>query len=313
MMSAGGAVRAAGASGAGPAPHWAGDPPRPTPLYDWRRWWSVALVGFALIAVATCETSAQSTKPRVPPGRDPGGVAIAYIGPGLDYTWAEIAPRLARDGEGEIIGWDFLDNDRRPYDRCDYHDGLWHGDCATLRGWQIVKEPGAARLVVVRASADKPQTLVQAFGLVAQSPARIVLLSPTAPSQPAALDPVFLREASQRLPALLFVVGTTPGIGLAASAPRPDNVIVVAATDGAVTDGGADLGVQVGHLTAQRNEIAAARVAALAARLLRVEPQLDAVGLKRRILALAEPAPPAMRVSTRHGWIAEPERHFLPR
>ncbi len=34
---------------------------------------------------------------------------------GLDYTRPEIAKLLARDGEGELIGWDFVDNDNRPF------------------------------------------------------------------------------------------------------------------------------------------------------------------------------------------------------
>ena len=56
-----------------------------------------------------------ATDPKVPPGQDPGGTAIALIGGGLDYTSDKITPRVARDGEGELIGWDLIDNDRTPY------------------------------------------------------------------------------------------------------------------------------------------------------------------------------------------------------
>src|SRR2546423_15285496 len=59
---------------------------------------------------------AQGKKPPLPPGRDPGGVAIALITTGIDYTVLEVGQRLARDGEGELIGWDLGDQDRKPVD-----------------------------------------------------------------------------------------------------------------------------------------------------------------------------------------------------
>jgi hypothetical protein len=54
-------------------------------------------------------------EPRVPAGIDPGGVPVALISTGVDYTDKRIAEQLARDGEGEVIGWDLIDNDRTPY------------------------------------------------------------------------------------------------------------------------------------------------------------------------------------------------------
>ena len=72
------------------------------------------LVAATLLAAST---EAQEAKPRVPPGRDPGGVAIALIGTGIDYTIPEVAQRLARDGEGELIGWDLEHKDRKPFDK----------------------------------------------------------------------------------------------------------------------------------------------------------------------------------------------------
>lgn len=54
-------------------------------------------------------------KPKLPPGVDPGGLAMAVIGDGIDYTRPEIATRLARDGEGELVGFDLVDRDRLPF------------------------------------------------------------------------------------------------------------------------------------------------------------------------------------------------------
>src|SRR4029079_9055021 len=64
-----------------------------------------AILSVLAAAVLTLATQAQEAKPRVPPGRAPGGVAIALISTGIDYTIPEIAQRLARDGEGELVGW----------------------------------------------------------------------------------------------------------------------------------------------------------------------------------------------------------------
>src|SRR5262245_39161047 len=72
------------------------------------------LCALAALVLATAG-AAQQRKPPLPAGRDPGGVAIAFIGTGIDYTLPLIAQRLARDGEGELIGWDVVDNDNRPF------------------------------------------------------------------------------------------------------------------------------------------------------------------------------------------------------
>ena len=71
----------------------------------------IAVAAFAVAALA------QEKKPPLPPGRDPGGMAIALVTTGIDYTVPEVAQRLARDGEGELIGWDLEDQDRKPFDR----------------------------------------------------------------------------------------------------------------------------------------------------------------------------------------------------
>jgi hypothetical protein len=63
-----------------------------------------------LLALSATPPSAQQ-KPKVPPGIDPGGVRIALIGTGIDYTDAALSQRLARDGEGTLVSADFLVSD----------------------------------------------------------------------------------------------------------------------------------------------------------------------------------------------------------
>ena len=134
------------------------------------------------------------------------GVAIALASTaGIDYTRPEVAARLARDGEGEIIGWDFIDNDRRPLDRC-HHTPDVRTTCALDHATAVVRSMVERalnpRLVVIRASTSLPQSLVQSVQLVAQSPARIALV---VPEGAVPVPRTFLEQAARRFPSLLIV------------------------------------------------------------------------------------------------------------
>ena len=157
-------------------------------------WAGIALLILALAGQAAGQPT--QDKPPVPPGRDPGGVAVAIIGNGIDYTQRLIADNLARDGEGELIGWDFIDNDRRPFKAC-AQDGASAFCAADFVG--VIPMMREARVVVMRAGLERPQSLVAAMQAIAQTPARIVLIATdTAP-------PVdFLADAARRFPDLLL-------------------------------------------------------------------------------------------------------------
>ena len=158
----------------------------------------------AVIISTTAFAQKPADKPRVPPGVDPGGVAVAIIGSGVDYTRPEIAARLARDGEGEIIGWDFVDNDRRPYSTC-YRPPRGRENCTPdhIQALMLSLHQRAlpSRLIIVRVSTSAPQTLVQAMNLLAQLPARVVLFAGSEPPIPRE----FLHDAAKRFPKLLLV------------------------------------------------------------------------------------------------------------
>jgi hypothetical protein len=137
--------------------------------------------------------------PPLPPGRDPGGVAIALVGTGIDYTLPEVARRLARDGEGELIGWDLVDNDNRPY-HAGGDAGAWGGE-----GNALVRAIGAAgrRIVPVRIDSDDSRSLARAVAFVAQTPARIVVV-PTWSRKQSDWEP--FRQAAIHFKDLLFFV-----------------------------------------------------------------------------------------------------------
>ncbi len=126
-------------------------------------WIAVGLA--ALLAVAA--TSARAADPRLPPGRDRGGPVVAIVSEGIDYTDAGIEPRLARDGEGELIGWDFVDGDNRPYAK---------GPESRAAALALEVMP-QARIIPLRAAPSEPSTFAAAVLFAARTPARAVILS----------------------------------------------------------------------------------------------------------------------------------------
>jgi hypothetical protein len=152
-----------------------------------------ALALGALVSAAPAEV-----KPPLPPGRDPGGVAIALLTTGIDYTDPEVAPRLARDGEGELIGWDAADADNRPF-AARGGSANWGGDGTLLA--RALGGPGR-RLVAVRVSPTDPASLARAVAFIAATPARIAVV-PMWSSAKAAWEP--FRQAALQHGELLLI------------------------------------------------------------------------------------------------------------
>lgn len=292
---------------------------------------SLAVLG-SLVHGALADTALADSNPRIPPGRDPGGVPVAVIGPGIDYRKPEIAGRLARDGEGDLIGWDFTDNDARPFEPeaawCPTEpcpSGSASPTAAPTR--LLLGEAGASRIVVLRLHHGDRRGLATALQFASQSPARIVAVLAMDASG-AAPDWPLLAEAAQRFPNLLLIVPSAGSDTRSATAEQSEtaNLLIVSAaiakdhpaaeaTATTPEAAAADLAVPLPvdapapdtpHLRAR---IAATRIAALAARLHAVAPELDARELKQRILSLATSPPPDVQASARGGWIAEPQRH----
>ena len=176
--------------------------------------------------------TAQEKDPKVPVGRDPGGIAVALVTTGLDYTHPEIAPRLARDGEGELIGWDLVDNDNRPFAAAATPET---GEAAQRDGTALARQLLAvyarARLVPVRIDLDNPVSFAQAVAFVSRTPARIVAI-PFASATRADWEP--FRQAAERLgKELLFVLSAGEATGTSALWPAafalPNAVIVAPA------------------------------------------------------------------------------------
>lgn len=155
------------------------------------RGWVIAL--FLLIAPLAAVSSVGD--PRIPSGTDPGGVAVALISGGVDYTLPHIASRLARDGEGELIGWDLADGDALPFAPGE-SDQPVNG---TAMASAILAAAPGTRLVPVRIGRDDPGGLAKALAFVARTPARVVVVAAAGPSYDWELLRLAAREFSQLL------------------------------------------------------------------------------------------------------------------
>jgi hypothetical protein len=217
---------------------------------------------------------AQEKKPLVPPGRDPGGVAIALIGTGIDYTVPEVAQRLARDGEGELIGWDVADKDRRPFDKSSGRTRPeWGGDGTLVAN--LLLGTRSVRLVPVRVDPGDPASLARAIAFVAQTPARVAVLPMWGTTRE---DWESFRQAAMRFKDVLIIVpaGAEP---VYPAALALDNVLAV--EQGTTSANAAGFGDNIQRLSGA--PLATAAAGRAAADLLAREPVLDVGALKRRL------------------------------
>jgi len=248
---------------------------------------SVVAIGLVVLAVV----AAWAADPKLPAGQDPGGVAVAVIGDGLDYRKPEFAARFARDGEGELTGWDFVDEDRRPFGPAGRLDAAA----------SIVIAESAARLVPVRVAPGVERHVAQALRLLSETPSQVALLVADADKPIARAN---LLMAARQLPRMLIVVPA----GLVEAQPRagpgtddPAGLLVVSGSvsaSGPVSERHADLIVDVtpdpaagaapASGSAPLDDLAAAKVAALAARLIAKDAALGASDVRARLLAFAE-------------------------
>jgi hypothetical protein len=155
------------------------------------------------------ETQSAPAKPKITPGADPGGVAVAIIGTGVNYTLPFIASRLARDGEGDIIGLDFVDRDNRPFDVAGPDatpDGI--RPMGTTLASVLLAEAPRARLIPVRLKMGEPRAFGGAAAFVASTPARIAIVAFSSTNR-ADWEP--FEQAAKAAPHVLFVIPAGDG------------------------------------------------------------------------------------------------------
>lgn len=154
---------------------------------------------------APATKSVKPAKPKVPIGVDPGGIPVAFIGPGLDYTQPDIAENLARDGEGELIGFDLIAQDRKPFAKQDAP-----ADHETLTTFidAVLTQSIDIKLQVFKTTNRDTQMIARAIQMAAQANARIIVIwaPPVTGTLPdVARDDVFLAAARTRFSTITFL------------------------------------------------------------------------------------------------------------
>ncbi len=286
----------------------------------------LAVLFFAAV-LASAPALAGVNEPEMPSGKDPGGVAVAIIDSGVNYTLKEISPRLARDPQGNLIGYDFHDDDNCPFDVVPGQKpdaGRHHG---TRVAAIFLREAPKARLAPYRYRAHSFETFAPIVETIAKGPARIVIMSLGGYQK---ADWVHFAKAAKAHPEILFIISAgndgwnVDEKPIYPSGYKLSNALVVASTDnfgrlpvasnwGPGTVDISTPGEQlesIDHLGAKTfvsgSSFAVPRIAALAARFQSANPTWSAKQVKRAVLDLAGPSPGDRTRRTRYGWIANP-------
>lgn len=245
--------------------------------------------------------------PPVPPGRDPEGTTVALLDTGVNYLQPAIAERLARDAGGAALGWDFWDDDPRPFDANPLLSPFHPARHGTTVARALLAEAGPVRLLPLRFPHGHPERLTQAVERAADNGTRVLLVGIGSRREE---DWLAFAEAARAHPEMLIVVTAgreNEDIDDRAHYPAAlalPSMIVVGAADGFGQPIRSNWGRRRVDVLAPaerlvlRNfddveeavagaEYAAARVAALAARLATGNPGLGAAELKAAILARA--------------------------
>lgn len=279
---------------------------------------------------ASATASKPAPEPKVPAGVSPPGVPVALFDTGVNYTLPQISARLSRDGEGDLIGYDFDDEDLKPFDRVPVPAGApaqnrYHG---TSVASILLKEAGKSALVQpYRFKGGIPQSFAGMVAHTALTPARIVAMPLGGYRRE---DWEQFHQAAKLNPQILFIVSAgNDGRDIDRLPVFPasfdlDNILVVTATDDFgryPTDSNwgekaVDISCPAQGLEGFDNtgadakfsgsSYAVPRIAALAARLAMRDRKLDAAALKAKIIKLAGPSPGSRTKRVKYGWIANP-------
>lgn len=165
----------------------------------------------AVFTAGSIITGHAAEDPPIVPGTDPGGAAIALITDGIDYTDLEIAKRLARDGEGELIAFDFIDGDVHPFAAADVSTG-------TNAAKMLFAAYPNARLVVARVDRNQAASIAKAMLFVAKTPAKVAVITDQRLSED---HLAIVKKAAYRTRKTAFVVPTNVSLKM------PRNVFIV--------------------------------------------------------------------------------------
>lgn len=269
----------------------------------------------------------QPLDPPVPPGNDPGGVRVGHIDSGVNYLLAGVSSRLARKADGAALGFDFWDEDPRPFDLSPTGSPFFPLHHGTAVASILLAEAPKASLIPYRYPRPDMSRMAAVVDAAAEAGAAIVMM-PLGSNRRE--DWQAFAEAAARQPDLLFVVSAgNDGRDIDARPVYPaaldlaNMIVVTSADDFGRLAAGSNWGVNNVDVMvpgegievtdhrgatgkASGSSFAVPRLAALAARLKARHPDWQAPELIQAIRKRA--APPMMRGGqvVRFGWIANP-------
>ncbi|NIM29352.1 MAG: S8 family serine peptidase [Gammaproteobacteria bacterium] len=248
---------------------------------------------------------------------DTPAVRVALVDAGVNYLLPGIADRLARDSGGAIVGFDFWDLDRRPFDANPARSAFFPQRHGTQTASLLLREAPGAALVAYRY--PRPDMTRMAELVEDAASAGVAVLNLSLGGNRVEEWQIF-EQAAAAHPDMLFVVSAgNNGRDIDSQPVYPaslmlENMLVVSSADaqGRPAPGSnwgrtsVDLLVPAEGMlvtdfyglprVVSGSSYAAARVSALAACLLQAQPQWRAAELKDAILALAE-APDAEKAA----------------
>lgn len=141
--------------------------------------------------------------PPVPAGADPPGIPIGLVDSGVNYLLPEIASRLARDPDGAILGYDYRDLDRRPFDVLLAPDPFFPSHHGTRTASLLLEEAPVAKLVPYGYPRHDMARMWALLEDAAAHGVRVMNLSLDSPDREEWLP---FRKAAEAHPEMLFLV-----------------------------------------------------------------------------------------------------------
>ena len=247
--------------------------------------------------------------PSVPGGTESGAVRVGLVDSGVNYLLPEIASRLARDGDGALVGFDFWDLDARPFDSNPARSAFHPQRHGTRTASLLLEEAPVAALVPYRYPRNDMSRMRRLVEHAAAAGVRIVNLSMGSRRLSEWAD---FEAAARGHPQMLFVVSAgNDGADIDEAPVYPaslklDNLLTVTSADDSGLPargsnrgrGSVDLAVPAERIPVtgfdgrprrvSGSSYAAARVSAFAACLLAAHPEWTTPALKSAVLARAE-------------------------
>jgi hypothetical protein len=267
--------------------------------------------------------------PAIAPGVDGEvpAVTVAMLDAGVNYLLPDIGERLARDADGEILGFDYWDMDRRPFDANPVRSPFFPQRHGTQTASLVLQEAPVAQLIPYRYPRPDMTRMSDLIGDAAADGAVILNISLGSNRKQEWLA---FETAAAAHPEMLFVVSAgNNGRDIDSQPVYPpalelENMLVVSSADpdGRPAQGSnwgresVDLLVPAEEMlvtdfygrprVASGSSYAAARVSALAACLLQENPQWRAEILKAAILEQAREPVAEQQAYSAYGFLPDP-------